>query len=180
MFIRSERLFLRPPWPEEFNQLQALIHGDGEGYNAGLVRSFMDVAQARPCVERWQGKVLPRFAVTAPDDRGLQPIGFCGLYREGGEVALAFWIDGAFRRRGYATEAARAALEIARMLGYSRIVSAHFVANPAPAGVLVRAGFTPAGDAVSRFNPVIGQEALVRNYLWECRGFNTEGTRVAA
>jgi ribosomal-protein-alanine N-acetyltransferase len=69
-----------------------------------------------------------------------------GIDREHEEVELSFWIGRPFWGRGYATEAAGAAVDRAfDVLGLNRIVAHHMVRNPASGRVLGRLGFRQEG-----------------------------------
>jgi RimJ/RimL family protein N-acetyltransferase len=76
----------------------------------------------------------PHFIVTLPGANGTQVIGAVGFAEDPdrkGEAELGYWIARKHWRRGYATEAARAALSVARTLGHQRVFARHFVDNPA-------------------------------------------------
>ena len=69
-----------------------------------------------------------------------------GIDREHDQVELSFWIGRPFWGRGYATEAAGAAVDRAfDVLGMNRIVAHHMVRNPASGRVLARLGFRQEG-----------------------------------
>ena len=158
MFIRSERLFLRPGWPEDWRELLALIDEAIVGnlasapwpYTADDARSFAAAPQDRR---------LPHFMVTIPSAEGPRLVGTCGLSRVGDEVELGFWIARDQWGRGYATEAGRATLALARALGHERVVSSHFVDNPASGRVLRKIGFEPTGRVLPRFSRGRGEAA---------------------
>ena len=66
--------------------------------------------------------------------------------REHEEAELSFWIGRPFWGRGYATEAAGAAVDRAfDVLGLNRIVAHHMVRNPGSGRVLARLGFRQEG-----------------------------------
>ena len=164
MFIRSERLFLRPGWPEEWADLLALI--DDEGVVRNLARAPWPYtaedakAFARMQTERHeQDRLLPNFFVTLPSADGARLIGSVGLSLVEGEVNLGYWIGRPFWGNGYATEASRAVLNLARALGHRRIVASHFVDNPASGHVLRKLGFRPTGEVRGRFSLARGGEA---------------------
>jgi ribosomal-protein-alanine N-acetyltransferase len=74
-------------------------------------------------------------------------IGGAGFYRRrSGAAELGFWLGQEWWGMGYATEAARAAIqygfEARRLPGFT---SSHFVDNRASAGVLRKLGFEPVG-----------------------------------
>lgn len=151
MFHRSERLFLRPAFPED---RQAIFGGIAdEGVVRMLARAPWPYTEddARKFIDRDSDPMLPSLLATLPGDRGEQVIGGAGLgLDEDGRVQLGYWIARHHWGRGYATEAARGVLSIARMLGYRRIVAAHYLDNPASGRVLRKAGFTPTGKVERR------------------------------
>jgi RimJ/RimL family protein N-acetyltransferase len=165
MFIRSERLFLRPGWPEEWEDLLTLI--DDEEVVRNLARAPWPYAaeDARAFAQfetngREQDRLLPNFFVTLPSGVGARLIGSVGLSMVEGEVNLGYWIGRPFWGQGFATEAARAVLSLARTLGHRRVVASHFADNPASGRVLRKLGFCPTGETRNRFSLGRGGEAL--------------------
>jgi RimJ/RimL family protein N-acetyltransferase len=175
VFIRSERLFLRPAWPEDRAELHDLTH---------------DEAIAHDWTVMPQGLRHPRFVITRPDLHGAEggapmigTVGFTncdGADCEGpdsqgsdsqgpdfqgpdsqGDAELGIWIASGHRSRGYATEAARAALTLARTLGHCRVLASQFVDSPASARVLSRLGFIPAGPSRLRHSAAQGRFGMV-------------------
>ena len=86
-------------------------------------------------------------------------IGSVGLGVNDGEIELGYWIARDYWGRGYATEAARAVLKLAKTLGHRRISAGHFTDNPASGRVLTKVGFEPTGEVRSRFSLARGSEA---------------------
>ncbi|MCW1382585.1 GNAT family N-acetyltransferase [Novosphingobium sp. KCTC 2891] len=151
MFIRSERLFLRPGWPEDWAELHAVI--DDEQIVRNLARAPWPY---RPDDARWfanqpQDRRHPHFFVTLPGAHGTRLVGSVGLSEHEGETELGFWIGRSHWGKGYATEAARAVVNLARTLGHRRIVASHFIDNPASGHVLEKAGFVATGEICPRF-----------------------------
>ncbi|KPF92188.1 GNAT family acetyltransferase [Novosphingobium sp. AAP83] len=146
MFIRSERLFLRPAWPEDWAELHALI--DDEAVVRNLARAPWPYGpdEARSFAASAQGTRHPHFFVTLPGATGAHLIGCVGLVEEDGETALGYWIARQHWNNGYATEAVRAVLSLAPTLGHRRIVAQHFIDNAASARVLAKVGFCPTGE----------------------------------
>src|SRR3546814_3302421 len=70
--------------------------------------------------------------------------------RENGEVELGYWVARSYWGLGYATEAGRHMLDLARTLGIPRLTAAHFVDNPASGAVLRKLGFRPTGRRIER------------------------------
>lgn len=146
MFIRSERLFLRPIWPEDWADLHAGL-SDGE-----IVRNLSRVPwpytaeKAREFSAMQHHPRLPHFMITRPRGaHGVDTVGGIGLADAGGQPALGYWIARDHWGQGYATEAGRAVLSLARTLGHRRITARHFLDNPASGRVLRKLGFIPAG-----------------------------------
>lgn len=144
MFHRTERLLLRPIWPEDWEMLYSGIADPGVVHNLATAPWPYHEDDARAFAQREQDSYVPGFAVTLPGE-GL--IGGAGLgYDEHDEVQLGYWIARAHWGKGFASEAARAVLEMARVIGHTRVVAAHFLDNPASGKVLRKAGFRPTGE----------------------------------
>ncbi|WP_017666088.1 GNAT family N-acetyltransferase [Porphyrobacter sp. AAP82] len=156
MFHRSQRLFLRPAFPEDS---AAILAGIGE---EAIVRNLARAPwpytpdDAARFAALPQNTRLPHFLVTLP---GAGVIGSAGLGEHQGEGELGYWIARAHWGRGYATEAARGVLAVARMLGHRRVVAGHFADNPASGKVLRKLGFVPTGKPGQRFST--GRGAMV-------------------
>lgn len=142
MFIRSERLFLRPIWAEDWADLHAGL-SDGE-----VVRHLarMPGLYTQDGVAPQHDARLPRFLITRPRGiDGVDVLGVIGLTRVGDGVALCYWIARDHWGQGYATEAGRAVLSLARTLGHRVVMARHFLDNPASGRVLRKLGFVPTG-----------------------------------
>lgn len=157
MFYRSERLFLRPAWPEDWNAIHAAI--DDEGIVRQLARAPWPYTEsdARWFAGQPQDARLPHFLITRPDGGGSALIGSIGLSRIEGEVNIGYWIARAHWGQGYATEAGRAMLGLARGLGHKHLVGRHFLDNPASGLVLRRLGFRPSDERGAIFSAGRGQ-----------------------
>jgi RimJ/RimL family protein N-acetyltransferase len=165
MFARTPRLLLRPGWPED---AQALHHAMAD---EGIVRNLatapwpytLDDAQAFLARERdGHLPVLLAFKRT-----GGQPhlVGGCGIgARENGRLELGYWIARPFWGLGFATEATRAVMRIARTTGLKGITASHFVDNPASGRVMRKLGFKPTGSFVQRYSAGRGGEGLAADY----------------
>lgn len=151
MFFRSERLFLRPGWPEDWSDLFRQIA------DADIVRNLArapwphGAQNARELASMPQDRRFPHFFITLPNSGGgelggNELIGCIGLFRrDGGVPAMGYWIARHRRRQGYATEAGRAVLVMARTLGHRRVEAHDFADNPAAGRVLAKLGFRPTG-----------------------------------
>lgn len=167
MFIRSERLFLRPGWPEDREDVLARIADERIVANLATAPWPYTAKDARAFLEREQDPRLPTFVVTLPTGQGAQLIGSVGLSRDGEDVQLGYWIAREHWGEGYATESARAVTALARSLGHRRIVAHHFADNPASGRVLRKAGFRPTGVIGMRHSQGRGREARAHSYELE-------------
>lgn len=162
MFHRSERLFLRPAFPEDWAAIKACL-----GADQGIVRHLAHAPwpygedAARAFAAMTQDARLPHFLVTLP---GVGVIGSAGLGDHEGAPELGYWIAREHWGQGYATEAARAVLRIARTLGHRRIMAGHFTDNPASGRVLAKLGFVPTGRIVPRHSLARGAQAQSVEY----------------
>ncbi len=182
MFIRSERLFLRPGWDEDVREFHALIAEEALARNLASVPWPCSLEDAREIVVRPRERLLPHFFVTLPTADGARLAGSIGLGRDAaGEVELGYWIGAPFRGQGYATEAVRAVLRLAAALGHRRIVASHFADNPASARVLAKAGFAPTGITRPRFSAARGGEAVAVEHAIELQaGHGDDAPAMAA
>lgn len=159
MFIRSERLFLRPGWPEDWTELFTAINDEGVVRNLATAPWPYTMDDAMAFARRPQLRLLPHFFITQPTREGARLIGSIGLSQHGEDVELGYWIARSHWGQGFATEAARAVLRLAIALGHRRIVAGHFVDNPASGRVLAKAGFQRTGEPVLRYSLARGREA---------------------
>ena len=161
MFHRSERLFLRPAFPEDCGAILAGIGDESIVRNLARAPWPYTMDDARSFAALPQDLRLPHFLVTLP---GAGVIGAAGLSTQDGEHAsdydgepeIGYWIARQHWGRSYATEAARAVLRIAHTLGHRRIVAGHFVDNPASGKVLRKIGFLPTGRIAKRHSRARG------------------------
>jgi RimJ/RimL family protein N-acetyltransferase len=184
MFIRSERLFLRPGWPEDWQEIQHQIGAEVIVRNLSQVPWPYRAEDAQAFAALPQNPRTPHFVVTLPGARGAQLIGGIGLQdhcadSDPGGVELGYWIARSHWNKGYATEAARGVLRLAGTLGHTRIHAHHFVDNPASARVLAKIGFKPTGQvalrsSVARERPALAATHAVSLPLADCD--NSDGT----
>lgn len=146
MFIRSERLFLRPAWPEDWAELHALIDDEAVVRNLARLPWPYGPEDAKSFAALPQAGRYPHFFVTLPGAHGSRLVGCVGLMQSGDETELGYWIGQCHWGQGYATEAARALLAVARALGHRRVIATPFADNVASARVLAKAGFCLTGD----------------------------------
>jgi len=158
MFNRSERLFLRPAWPEDWHEIYSLINDREIVQNLATAPWPYSPEDAREFVSRSSQRqsFRPNFIVTLPQAAGGM-IGSAGLIDgERGEVELGYWIARDHWGKGFATEAVRAVLQVASALGHRKVIASHFSDNPASGRVLRKAGFRPTGERKARYSRARG------------------------
>jgi len=144
MFHRSERLFLRPAWPEDWEALHNGISDERIVRNLATAPWPYVPEDAQKFTRMEQNQYLPGFVVTLPDEGVIGGAGL-GIDKESGDFELGYWIGRKWWGNGFATEATKALLQIAKAIGYDRITASHFVDNPASGRVLTKAGFRSTG-----------------------------------
>ncbi len=160
MFIRRDRLFLRPGWPEDWQELFTRIGDEGVVRNLATAPWPYTERDAQTFAATPQDRRLPHFFVTLPSSTGpAELIGSVGLGESDGEVELGYWFARAHWGKGYATEAAGAVLRLAKVLGHDHLVAGHFMDNPASGRVLRKIGFRPTGRLRERFSLARGYKA---------------------
>ncbi|MXP08726.1 GNAT family N-acetyltransferase [Pseudoblastomonas halimionae] len=162
MFHRSERLLLRPPWPEDWQAIHSAVAEETVVRNLANAPWPYDEADARQYAAIPQDPRAPHFLLVLPTADGWELVGSAGMGRHEGEVEIGYWIARKFWGRGFATEAARAVIEIARLCGHRRLVAGHYVDNPASGRVLEKAGFVPTGRFAERHSKGRGGKARAR------------------
>ena len=115
MFIRSQNLFLRPAWAEDWRAILAGAGDEAVARNLAAVPWPYGEAEARWFASQPQDQRHPHFLITLPSGRGADCpsgalVGCIGLTQrpEGdGAAEFGYWIARAHWGRGYATEAGR-------------------------------------------------------------------------
>ena len=168
MFYRSERLFLRPAFPEDAREIYDGI------CDAGVVQMLASVpwpyrpADAEEYCALPHDLQAPRFAITLPGAKGAPIIGVVGFHTRDEDIGFGYWIARDHWGQGYATEAGRGALEVGRALGHRRVTAGHYVDNPASARVLRKLGFRETGEVRPTFCRARGGDlVLSRRYALE-------------
>ena len=109
------------------------------------------------------------FFVFAHEGATPRMIGGVGIHaNDEGESELGYWLTPDAWGRGYATEAAAAVVRTARdTLRLKRLVSGHFIDNPASGKVLRKLGFRPTGRVVMR-------DSRARGHATPCATFELD------
>jgi RimJ/RimL family protein N-acetyltransferase len=182
VFHRTQRLLLRPIWPEDTQALFAGIADEGVVRNLARAPWPYRESDARAFAELPSDPLHPRFLITRAADA--QVVGSIGLGPSDDAsgaaepLELGYWIARSHWGQGYATEAGRAVLEIAATLGHRLLTGAHFIDNPASGRVLRKLGFEPTGRIEDRWS--CGRGAPVRAVLYHRLIADTRDTRQRA
>lgn len=151
--IETERLVLRSFRLEDAPALHERVLGDPEVMRFIPRGGAPSVERTRAAIERYvaheRAHGYSLWAVELRDTGEL--IGDCGLYRvegAGPEVEVAYHLGRPWWGRGYATEAAKAALDFGfREAGLAEIVAICFPDHAASRRVMEKAGMRYAGTA---------------------------------
>lgn len=152
MFARTERLLLRPSWPEDASALYEAIADQGIVHNLARAPWPYTVDDAAWFARQEHSQMFPNFMLMLRTDGAPRLIGSCGLGELDGEAELGYWIARPYWGKGFASEAARAVVGVAKALGHKKLVSGHFVDNPASGRVLRKVGFRPVGRQEQRYS----------------------------
>jgi len=166
MFVRTERLLLRPGWTEDAPALARAIGDEAIVRNLARVPWPYGLDEARDFLACEPDPGEPNFLVFRRTLGAPQLIGGAGLAAQAdGEIELGYWIARKHWGLGYATEAAKAVVDLARnSLRVKRLVAGHFIDNPASGRVLRKLGFRPTGATVSRHSAGRGAAVASRAY----------------
>jgi RimJ/RimL family protein N-acetyltransferase len=172
MFARTDRLLLRPGWAED---APALFHAIAD---EGIVRNLASppwpytLADAEAFLATDRSESDACFLVFRRTRGAPELIGTSGIGRRpDGEMELGYWIARPHWGLGYATEAARAVVDIARDgLGLRRLSAGHFIDNPASGRVLEKIGFRPTGLVAPRYSAGRGTAAPCRLFRLDFAG----------
>ena len=169
MFARTERLLLRPGWAEDAPALAKAIGDERIVRNLANAPWPYGLAEAQAFLASTKDPVLPTFLLFARTAAEPELVGSCGLMRKAsGAILLGYWIAREHWGRGYATEAGRQLIEIARTIGLDRLDASYFTDNPASGRVLEKLGFTPTGLRAPQHSCARGRDAeaiLMRQWL---------------
>lgn len=149
--IKTLRLIVRPFMAADAEQVQQIC-GDKEiAANMRAVPYPYPEGAASYWIEQhtefWKTGRSAIFAITLPEENRV--IGAIGLElnSEDHRAELGYWIDEAFRRQGFATEATIAIVEFGfSYMGLHRISAHHLARNPASGKVMLNAGMQPEGE----------------------------------
>jgi RimJ/RimL family protein N-acetyltransferase len=163
MFARTPRLLLRPGFPEDAPALAQAIGDEFIVRNLSTAPWPYGVRDAEAFLASPRDPILPSLLIFERTDGAPNLIGSCGLGRRAsGAVEMGYWIARTHWSRGFATEAGRALIDIARVLGLAQLEASHFIDNPASARVLDKLGFESTGLIAPRMSCARGVELPAR------------------
>lgn len=165
MFARTERLLLRPCWPEDAAELYQAIADEGIVRNLARAPWPYTKADADRFAALEHSETYPTFLLMQRTDGAPRLVGACGLGEQDGDAELGYWIARPYWGLGYASEATRAVLAIARTIGHQHLVAGHFADNPASGHVLRKLGFRATGQTEMRYS--LGRGRQVSCTLYE-------------
>ncbi|MBF7010160.1 GNAT family N-acetyltransferase [Novosphingobium resinovorum] len=170
MFVRTERLFLRPAWPEDFDDLVEALSDDDVQRTVDVAPLPRSAEELRIYLDRPRDPRLPHFFMYLRAPGGPQLVGSIGLGRSDSalgakEIEVGYWIVPRYRGRGYAGEALRAVVNQARSLGHLRVIASHFADSRGTQQVLESAGFHDTGQVRSRYSASRAMEHPARIYV---------------
>lgn len=143
MFARTRRLTLRPGWPEDSTALHAaMAHPAVATRLADCPRPYSP-ADAAALLAAERGAEEAVFLIFAHEGSEPQLVGGLALQPAGaGSATISFWVTPPAWNRGYATEAAAMALEIAASaFRHARVEATYPLDNAASRRVLDKLGF---------------------------------------
>ncbi|MES2988311.1 MAG: GNAT family N-acetyltransferase [Pseudomonadota bacterium] len=165
MFVRTERLTLRPAWAEDAPLLAEAIGHEAVVRNLARAPWPYPIEAAETFAESFDDPSEAKFLVFEHIGGQIRLIGGMGVGALKDEPhELGYWITPDAWGRGYATEAAAAVLRAAKAAGVRRVTAGHFIDNPASGRVLRKLGFRPTGRIVPIYSRGRGTEAPSARY----------------
>ena len=181
MFARTPRLLLRPGFPEDAAALAMALGDQAIVLNLAVVPWPYTLRDAEAFLASPRDPVLPSLLIFERTAGAPLLVGSCGLARRrSGAVELGYWIARPSWRRGYATEACTALVDIARTLGLATLEGSHFLDNPASGRVLEKLGFEPIGMVAPRFSCARGTDVPARLMRLTLAGVTSGEEAIAA
>ena len=170
MFVRTERLLLRPGWPDDASALAAAIANEAIVLNLSKVPWPYDVRDAEAYLGRERVASEADMLIFLRTRGAPRLIGGIGLVAEDGETIMGYWIVPSCWGLGFATEAGRAVVAMAQdSLRIERITGRHFIDNPASGRVLAKLGFAATGAIDLVHSEARGGEAPARRYTLDLK-----------
>ncbi|HEX8308733.1 MAG TPA: GNAT family N-acetyltransferase [Allosphingosinicella sp.] len=169
MFLRTERLLLRPGWGEDAPALFKAIGDERIVRNLATAPWPYRPADAESFLATERSAADASLLIFLRSDREPELIGGIGFgRRQKDRTEFGYWIARRHWGRGYATEAGRAVLATARhSLRLRRVDARHFLDNPASGRVLEKLGFRSIGRISPHYSAGRGEAAPCRLFELE-------------
>jgi RimJ/RimL family protein N-acetyltransferase len=153
MFVRTQRLTLRPGWAEDAPDLAQAIGHEAVVRNLSRAPWPYPIEAAETFVADLPDAGEPRFLIFEHQGGRTRLIGGMSVSPLRDEPhELGYWITPDAWGRGYATEAGAAVLRAARAAGIRHVTAGHFIDNPASGRVLRKLGFRPTARVVQLYS----------------------------
>jgi RimJ/RimL family protein N-acetyltransferase len=166
--ITTARLRLRAPRADDAGRMAELANDFDVARMTTTIPHPYTRAHAKEFLKRQAATDRAReavFAIEHPRDGFVGVLGFHPKQAAAPEVG--YWIGRPYWGQGYATEAAKAALDWAGSgWGKRLVVSGHFADNPASGRVLEKAGFLYTGVVQPHYSAARGEDAATRLMVW--------------
>lgn len=176
MFARTERLLLRPSWPEDAGPLFRAIADEAIVRNLARAPWPYSFEDAVRFVGGDRQDLFPSFILYQRTSGAPVIVGACGLSQQGDAAEMGYWIARPYWGQGFASEAGRAVIDIARTIGHKKLVAGHFADNPASGSVLRKLGFCLTGKREERFSAGRGGAATALLYEQDLSGDSADCT----
>ncbi len=165
MFVRTQRLTLRPGWPEDAPQLADAIGHECVVRMLAIPPWPYPIEAAETFLAGFGDPLEPKFLIFEHEAGATRLVGGMGIAPHRDEPhELGYWLTPGAWGRGIATEAGRAVLDAARARGIRQVSAGHFVDNPASGRVLRKLGFRPTGTVTSLYSRGRGAEGETARY----------------
>jgi RimJ/RimL family protein N-acetyltransferase len=176
MFARTQRLLLRPGWPEDDQAVYSAINDFAIVSMLARAPWPYYLSDAQQWLRCEPDIMLPNFLLFERTGGDPQLVGSCGLGESpDGAVEIGYWIRRSHWGRGFAGEAAGHVLRVAKMLGHRQLAAGHFTSNPASGAVLRKIGFRATGQVVPRHSAARGKAAPCALYAIDLDAAIAEG-----
>ena len=165
MFARTERLLLRPGWSQDAPAVHAALADEAIVRNLASAPWPYTLADAEQFLATERPANAPSLLIFRRTLAAPELVGTIGFGGHGdGAAEFGYWIARPHWGLGYATEAGRAVIAMARdSLRLKHIRAGHFLDNPASGRVLEKLGFRPTGIG-PRYSAGRGETAPCREY----------------
>ena len=166
MFARTERLLLRPGFAEDARELARAIGDEAIVRNLATAPWPYGKSEAEAFLAMDRLPHLPSFLILKRTSGLPRIVGGVGIGQRGDSDALelGYWIARPYWGLGFATEAGRSVVRLARALALPKLTAGHFIDNPASGAVLRKLGFRPTGQIVRRFSLARGTDAACAEF----------------